>query len=151
VKRRESGYAAIELGLAVGLLLLPLAVLVLTFSTWFERQSLARVGAREAARTVVLSTDAAGAGPLGAAVVSEVARNHGLAPSEVSVCFAVHGAAERPPRSCGRLGPVGRHAAVTAYVSVRIPALDVPLLSAIAPEITYTARHTERFDAYRSR
>ena len=38
----ESGYVAAELALGVGLLVFPIALLVLTLPTWSERQTTAR-------------------------------------------------------------------------------------------------------------
>lgn len=146
----ESGHAAIELALAVGLLILPVAVLVLSLPTWVERQSLALSASREVARTVVLAEDPAGGSAVAADRVREIAVNHGLDPDDVTVCFATHPVAETAPRDCTGLGAVQRGVAITAYVTVRLPALDLPGLPGIVPATTYTARHTERVDLYRS-
>jgi hypothetical protein len=50
--RQDAGYVAAELALGVGLLVFPVAMLVLTLPTWSERQASARAIAREMARTV---------------------------------------------------------------------------------------------------
>ena len=48
----EAGFVATELTLGLGLLILPVALLVLTLPGWSERQTTARVIARETARTL---------------------------------------------------------------------------------------------------
>ena len=48
----EAGFVATELILGIGLLILPVALLVLTLPGWSERQTTARVIARETARTL---------------------------------------------------------------------------------------------------
>ena len=45
----ESGHGAVEFALGVGLLLLPVAILVLGFGPWSERRVLAEAAAAEAA------------------------------------------------------------------------------------------------------
>ncbi len=70
---RESGHAAIELALAVGVLLLPVALVVTGFEPWSERRVAADAIAAEAARAAVLelSIDA------GAATVASITGEHG--------------------------------------------------------------------------
>jgi hypothetical protein len=46
----DRGHAAVELGLAVGLLLLPVALVVLGFGPWSERRVFAEAASAEAAR-----------------------------------------------------------------------------------------------------
>jgi len=81
--RREAGFVATEFAFGVAVLVLPVALLVLTFPRWSERQVTARVIGREvarrAARDGVCDRDAARA--LGATM----ARNLGVAPTDVSV------------------------------------------------------------------
>jgi hypothetical protein len=45
-RSREGGYVAAELALGIGLLVFPVALLVLTLPTWSERQTTARSIAR---------------------------------------------------------------------------------------------------------
>ena len=71
----EKGHAAVEFALAVGLLLLPVAITVLAFGPWSERRVVAEAAAAEAARTAVVSLDLS----RGSQVVSEIGGNHGLA------------------------------------------------------------------------
>lgn len=150
-RRSERGSVPIELALGVGLLVLPIAVLVLSFPTWVERQSMARSAAQEAARLAVLATDPIGAERDAVALVDEVAANHGLDPEDAEVCLSVHPLESPSPERCTGLSRIPRGAAVTAAVSVRLPALTFPGLSTLVPEVTWTARATERVDLYRSR
>lgn len=148
--RGAAGYVTLELVLGVGLLLLPTAILVLSFPTWVERQSLARVAAREAARTAVLAVDARQGLVEAEWVVATTARNHGVPAGQVSVCFAVHELGRPSPLDCTGLTALRRGQAVTAYVTVRLPALAFPGLGAALDAIPHTARHTERVDLFRS-
>lgn len=131
---REDGSVAIELALGVGLLLLPVALLVLLLPTWLERQSMARVAAQEAARTAVVVADDSTAAVAARAVVADVARNHGVDPGDVSVRFS---------------GGLQRGQTLTAEVSVRIPATVFPGLTEVAA-FTWRTSHSEHVDRYRS-
>jgi Flp pilus assembly protein TadG len=133
-RRGERGSAPIEFALAVGLLLLPIAALVSVFPTWVERQSMARVAAREAARAVVLA-DSWDTGVLTAMERSDrVAANHGVAPADLHVVVD---------------GALTRGASVTATASVEIPISIVPGFGSTGG-FTWTVTHTERVDDYRS-
>lgn len=129
-----AGSVPIEFALGVGVLVLPVALLVLTLPQWAERQSAARLAAREAARAVVL----ADTGPAGVAAghdaAARVAANHGIDPSDFTVAFT---------------GAVVRGEAVTASVTARFPATAFPGLADVAA-FTWTATHTEQVDHYRS-
>ena len=132
----ESGFVATEFAFGVAVLVLPVALLVLTFPRWSERQVTARVIAREvarrAARDGVCDRDAARA--LGAAM----ARNLGVAPSEVSVDLACPEGAGLAPGSD-----------VEARVTVAMPAVQVPVLGPVGAW-SWTARHREPVDRYAS-
>lgn len=131
---RERGGAPIEFALAVGLLLLPIAALVSVFPTWVERQSMARVAAREAARAVVLA-DSWDTGVLTAMERAErVAANHGIDSADLHMVMD---------------GALTRGASVTATASVEIPISVVPGFGSTGG-FTWTVTHTERVDDYRS-
>jgi hypothetical protein len=147
---REAGHAAVELALAVGLLLLPVAILVLSFPTWIERQSMARSAAREVARIVVLSPDPVQGAATAAHRLADIAHNHGVDPAGVTLCYAVHAVTEAAPSTCTGLVRVARGEAVTAYVTVPLPALEFPGLPIRLTERSFTVTHTERVDLYRS-
>jgi len=57
VPRHERGSIPIEFALGIGVLMLPVAVLVLIFPNWAERQSMARVAAQESAREAAIAPD----------------------------------------------------------------------------------------------
>jgi hypothetical protein len=56
---RDRGAAAVELPLAVGLLLLPISMVVMLVPQWPERQTVARAAAKEAATMLANAPDAA--------------------------------------------------------------------------------------------
>ncbi len=130
----ERGAVAVELPAAIGLLLLPLALLVITIPTWPERQTVARSAASEAARTAVLASSWEEGIDAGADVVALAAQNYGLDQADLTVSWE---------------GAFGRGESITATVTVRMPALVVPGLTTVDPW-TWSASHTERVDDYRS-
>jgi len=132
----EDGYAAAELALGVGLLVFPVAMLVLTLPAWSERQAAARSIAREVARTVAVagSCDTTQATDVG----QTMADNLGVDAEDVSVAL-----------DCGTGARLQRGGTVTASVTVRMPAVDIPGVVAVGAW-NWTARHTEPIDRYRS-
>ncbi len=72
----ESGFVATEFAFGVAVLVLPVALLVLTFPRWSERQVTARVVAREVARRAARDgvCDAGAARALGATMARESGR-----------------------------------------------------------------------------
>ncbi len=132
----ERGFVAAELALGIGLLVFPVALLVLTLPTWSERQSTGRAMAREVARTVTVegTCDQAAAND----VVSTMAHNLGLDPADVSVAL-----------DCASGAPLPRGGRLTASVTVVIPAVAIPGIAQVG-ERRWTARHTEAIDPYRS-
>lgn len=130
----ERGQVPIELALAMGLLIFPITILVVSLPVWIERQSAARVAAQEAAREVVLADTWTEGTNSGAAVAQRVAANHGMSPGDVSVGFQ---------------GRLERGVDVTAQVTVRMPALVLPGIGSVG-EWSWTVSHTEQVDLYRS-
>jgi hypothetical protein len=133
-RHRESGFVATEFAAGVALLVLPVALLVLTFPRWSERQVTARVIARELARRSARDgvCERAAASDLAATM----ARNLGVAPSDVSVDLdCADGAGLAPGRD------------VEARVTVEMPAVQVPGVGA-AGAWSWTARHREPVDRY---
>jgi hypothetical protein len=130
----ERGFAATELALGVGVLLLPVALVVLTIPTWSERQTTARVIAREVARAVVaLGVCDAGAGRATGAVI---AQNLGLAPGDAHVSLdCVSGAVLEPGGD------------VEAVVTVRMPAVHLAAMGDVGAW-SWTARHRQPVDTY---
>lgn len=130
----ERGAVPVEFALGAGLLVLPIAALVTVFPTWSERQSMARVAAQEAARTVVLADDWTEGTGAGGALATQIAVNHGLAAGDLAVVFA---------------GALDRGGAVTTTVTVPIPGITIPGIGE-AGGFSWSVTHTERVDDYRS-
>lgn len=130
----ERGLAAAELAVFTGLVLLPVLILVVSLPTWWERQSLGRLAAQEAARAVALADDWEQGVAAGSATVEQLANNHGVDPSHVSVAFA---------------GSLDRGGTVTATSTVAVPALTVPYIVTV-PTFQLSFAHTETVDQYRS-
>ncbi len=137
---RERGHAAVELALAAGVLLLPVALAVLSFGPWSERRVAAEAMAAEAARAVVLDLDhAAGAG-----VVSSVIDAAGLDAGSVRVGWCGATPATVPAGSC----LLTRGAAVSVTVEVWTPLVDTPW--GPVGGLWVSASHSEPIDLYRS-
>lgn len=133
---RQRGFVAIELALGTGLLVIPVAMLVLTVPTWSERQATARAIVREVSRSAAI------AGMCDPGTANEIARsmaaNLGLDPGDVRVeldCVSGH--------------PLARGGRITAGVTVQMPALHIPGVTDVAAW-SWSARHTEPVDPYRS-
>ncbi len=134
LRSEARGQVPIEFALGVGLLVLPIALMVLAFPTWSERQSMGRLAAQEAARTIVLA-DSVERGFLTAqAVVAEIAANHGL-----------HGSAALAAVN----GSLGRGGVVTTTVRVVFPLTEFPGLVSVG-SFTWDVSHSEQVDRYRS-
>jgi hypothetical protein len=132
----EAGFVAAELAIGIGLLIVPVALVVLTLPTWSERQTTARAIAREAARIVAVAgtCDRDRATETGATM----ATNLGLSSGDVEVDL-----------DCSSGDRLPRGGTVTASVTVAIPAVDLPGVGAVGAW-SWTARHREPVDQYRS-
>lgn len=138
----DRGHAAVELGLAVGLLLLPVALAVLAFGPWSERRVFAEAAAAEASRAAVIELSTAP----GAVVVSEMAANHGIEPDQLRLgwCGAAAVEVAADPGSCS----FDRGAEVTAEVLVWVPIVATPWGD--VGGLWAGATHSEPVDLYRS-
>ena len=132
--RGDAGSAAIEMPLAVGLLLLPIAMVVMLVPQWPERQTVARAAAKEAATLYANAPDQATGAALAQASVSQAAANHGLPGGAMTVALG---------------GEWCRACSVTATVTVEVPAIDVPFAGTIG-SFAYNSTSTARIDDYRS-
>jgi hypothetical protein len=130
----ESGFVATELVLGIGLLVLPVALLVLTLPGWSERQVTARVISREVARRITRD----GTCDLAAARVAAatMARNLGVPAAQLSIEVSCAGGAALLPGSD-----------VEVRVTVTMPAVDLPGIGGIGAW-SWTARHREPVDRY---
>lgn len=131
---RDGGAAAVELPLAVGLLLLPISMVVMLVPQWPERQTVATAAAKDAATIYANAVDSGSGAEQAAASVAQAAENYGLAPGVLTLRLA---------------GAWCRACTVTATVTVDIPAIDVPFAGTIG-SFTWTATSSARIDDYRS-
>ena len=139
MKRRaggQGGYVAAELALGIGLLVFPVAALVMTLPGWSERQAAARQVAREVARFTAVSgsCDVAAAQRHAQAGV----RGLGLDPSDIEVAL-----------DCDAGASLARGGGLTARVGIHMPAVAIPGIMALGAW-HWTAAHTEVVDPYRS-
>ncbi len=136
----DKGHAAIELALAVGLLLIPGALVVLGFGPWAESAVFAEAAAAESARTAAIHLDVTD----GNALVDEMATNYGLTPDEYRVgwCGAT-------PEASGNGDCLfGRGDVVSVVVEVWVPLVNTPW--GTIGGIWIGRSHNEVIDLYRS-
>jgi hypothetical protein len=131
-RAQEHGFAALEFVAGLAILLLPIAVLVTVMPTWSERQEVATIAAREAARTYVVTRDRQKAED----IATEIGANYHLAPDQLRLTLTGD--------------PTTRGGEVRASVDVRVPATAIPLLGANADAFSFTETHREIVDLYRS-
>ena len=138
----DRGHAAVELGLAVGALLLPVALAVLAFGPWSERRVFAEAAAAEAVRAAVIQLDTSA----GSQVVLDMAVNHGLGPDLVRLtwCGAGGSGPDGVPDNCS----FERGSVVTAEVEVWVPLVATPWGEVGGLWVGTT--HSELVDLYRS-
>jgi len=134
--RSEQGFVATELALGIGLLLVPVACLVLTMPTWSERKTTARAVVREVAR-VIASTGVCDA-ESAQGLTEIMARNLGLPDGDARVEIQCRPGVELEPGS-----------ELEAAVTVRMPAVDIPGIGPVG-EWSWTARHKQPVDRYGS-
>ena len=133
-REAESGFVATEFAFGVALLVLPVALLVLTFPRWSERQVTARVIGREVARR------AARDGICDRSAARDARVDDGAKPRR---------RARRRPvdLACADGAELAPGSDVEATVTVRMPAVQVPGLGAVGAW-SWTARHREPVDRY---
>lgn len=134
----ERGFAAVEFVAGLGLLVLPIAVVVLSVPVWAETQTAARTVARESARVLAVADDDTSGRRDAAAMADQVAANLGV---ELVAGPTFTGTVE---------GPAGQESEVTATVTVRLPLLGLPFLTDLAA-VDWPVAHAEPVDPYRSR
>src|SRR6266481_1789235 len=113
MRRHDAGFVAIELLLAIAVLFLPIVLLVASLPQWSERQHAATVAADEAARVAIAAWPADGTAPAIAAA-DAVALTYGVPVADLQI--------EVSP-------PPGRGELLTVTVTIRMPAVAVPLLA----------------------
>lgn len=138
----DRGSAAVELALGIGALLLPVALVVLSFGPWLERRVVARSVAAEAARAAVIQLDQ----HAGVEVAARVVTSHGLSSDLVRLgwCESSPGPLESAAGSC----PLLRGSVVEARVEIWTPLVSTPWGD--VGGIWAGASHAEPVDLYRS-
>jgi Flp pilus assembly protein TadG len=139
---RDDGHAAVEFGLAAGLLLLPVAVAVLAFGPWSESRVIAEAAAAEAARATVINLDVAA----GEGVIDEIAASHDIADEHVRFgwCGSDPGTAMPSAPGC----TLARGTQVTLTVELWTPLIRTPWGE--VGGVWVSGSHAEHIDLYRS-
>jgi len=134
IRRDQDGSAPISLALGVGLLVFPVLLLVLSLPTWEARSVDARDAAAAAARALVTADTWSDGVAAADAAVYAVASTDGVASEDLSATYS---------------GSLTRGAAVTAEVTVTIPAGRIPGIASFGA-VHYSASSTQQVDDYRS-
>jgi len=136
----ERGSAPIELALVVGFLLIPMALLTLSFGPWLERRAMANAAAAEAARLLVVAEPVGSGEEAARSAIIDMAANAGVPTDDVSFVFC--------PSAGDSCGEISRGEMVTVTVDVEVPAISTPF--GPIGGLTLRASHSEPVDLYRS-
>lgn len=139
---RDDGHAAVEFAMAVGVLLLPVALVVMAFAPWSERRVEAEAMAAEAARAAVLElSQSAGNGQ----VIAETGSLN-IDPSLVRLgwCGASPTALSAPSGWCS----MARGSVVSVTIELWTPLISTPW--GAVGGLWVSADHSEPIDLYRS-
>ena len=147
--KNDKGAAPIEFALAVGFLLIPMVVLVMSIAPWVERQSMARVAAGEAARVLVLSPGSTPDEAAASEVAMRIAANHGVEATDVAIFFCAPEGASEALKSSAHCPSLERGALVNVEIRVRVPAATILGIGSFG-EATVSSRVTEQVELFRS-
>lgn len=134
--RSERGTAAVEMVMAIPVLVMVLALVVSAGRLVGTKTALATV-AREAARAAAAAPDASAARSRGAERARQVAGGLGLSPTRLRIT-------QRP-------GAFARGGIYEVRVSYRVGLLRTPFLAAIPSSAVLASTHAEPIEAYKSR
>jgi len=143
---RERGSSPIELAAGVLLILVPVALLTLSFGPWLGRRSFVRSAAAEAARYLVISDGAEGAV---LERVATMASNNGYTTAELRIGFCggpIHGLDQERLSTCA--GSLDRDATVSVRVEMDVP--GVMTLFGTVGDLVTAYEHYEIVEPYRS-
>jgi Flp pilus assembly protein TadG len=130
--RTDTGAVPVEFAAAIGMLLLPVFVFVVTIAPVVERRNVAGRAAAEAARAFVVADDVASGQAAAQSLVDQINAGH---PFTLTLT--------------GLSGDLDRGSVVTATVEVTMPVIIFP--GVIEVDVAdYTARHQEEVDLFRS-
>lgn len=140
--RDEAGMVAAELAAGLGLLVLPIALLVVSLPVWSEVGSMARVAAQQAARAAVLADSDAEAAAAAQAAAAQVAANHGRA---LAAPVSLAGTLRADPGDAA----AAPQQLITATVTVELPLVALPFIGDVLP-VGWQTSHSQPVDVYRS-
>lgn len=130
-----AAYAAVEMILVLGIILLPLLAGIAQLPRWVDAMSTANLAAQEAARQVVLADSLDEGISAGRLIVATVVDNRGMDVGSVEdVAFA---------------GDLMRGDTVTVTVTLQVPPVVLPGFGPVGGTISLTRSASERVDDYR--
>lgn len=137
LRREETGaaYAAVEMILVLGLILLPLLAGVAQLPRWVDAVSTADLAAQEAARRYVLADSETEGVVAAESIVATVVANRGMDVGDVE---QIHIS-----------GALLRGETVTVTVTIRVPPVILPGFGPVGGAISLSRSATERVDDYR--
>ena len=127
----DEGAIPVEFAAAVGLLLLPVFVFVMTIAPVVERRNVAGRAAAEAARAFAVADDPVSGAAAATSIVDQIDANH---PFDLALSLS---------------GDLDRGSVITAQVQVAMPVVLFPGVASI-DAADYTATHREEVDLFRS-
>ena len=135
VEEDGAAYAAVEMILVLGLILLPLLAGIAQLPRWVEAKSTADLAAQEAAREMVLADTWKEGVAAAEGVVLAIVDNRGMDVGAIET-VSIAGALERG-------------ATVTVSVTIRVPPVVLPGAGPVGGTISLTRSAAERVDDYR--
>ncbi len=148
--RDERGVAAVELPLAIGLLLIPTAFVVLMLAPWAARANMARLAAAEAARIIVTDPTIDPDDEQIRIIIDQIAVNHSIPAADVSAALCVTTSMTAGQKAAARCDALVRGMEVRVEVTVAIPVVALPGSGRSFGGFSWTVAHTELVDRYRS-
>jgi Flp pilus assembly pilin Flp len=135
--REEAGaaYAAIEMVLVLGIILLPMLAGIAQLPRWVDAKSTADLAAQEAAREMVLADSWEEGEAAAEAVVAMIVGNRGMDAGAV--------------QGLSIAGDLARGATITVTVTLQVPPVILPGVGAVGVNINVSRSATERVDDYR--
>ena len=130
-----AAYAAVEMILVLGLILLPLLAGIAQIPRWVDAKSTADLAAQEAARTMVLADSTSAGRSAAENVVVTILENRGIDVGSLEVVDVS--------------GDLVRGGTIAVTVTIRVPPVILPGFGPVGGSITLSRSATERVDDYR--
>ena len=140
----ERGSAPIELALGVAVILLPAALMVLSFGPWLESRAFVRTAAAAVSRQVVVHGSEEGL----AESLRTMAKNAGIDPEVVTVAMCGGVPAPVGAGLTSTCMPLARGGVVTVTVATQVPVVSGPW--GAVGGLAVSAEHSEFVDLYRA-